>query len=100
MTITLDLPTKIEARLEEEAIVANISKELLASQLLAMSLPPADFKNGAEAIAYWKQIGLIGMWADREDMKDSTAWVRQQQDKRRNDSQEKLRGVKQPYERN
>ena len=94
MTITLDLPTEIEARLEEEAVNAHITKEVLASQLIAMSLPPDSFKNGAEAVDYWTQIGLGGMWADREDMTDSTAWVRQQRDKSGEESQEKMHGVK------
>ena len=94
MTIILDLPTEIEARLEEEAASAHITKEALASQLIAMALPPDSFKNGAEAVDYWTQIGLVGMWADREDMKDSTAWVRQQRDKSSEASQEKMHGVK------
>ncbi len=94
MTITLDLPTELEARLEEEAASAHITKEVLAAQLIAMALPPDSFKNGAEAVDYWTQIGLVGMWADREDMKDSTAWVRQQRDKSSEQSQEKMRGGK------
>ena len=94
MTITLDLPAEIEARLGKEAADAHITKEVLASQLIAMALPPDSFKNGAEAVEYWTQIGLVGMWADREDMKDSTAWVRQQRDLGREQSQEKMPGVK------
>ena len=94
MTMTLDLPKEIEVRLEEEAASAHITKEALASQLIAMALPPDSFKNGAEAVDYWTQIGLVGMWADREDMKDSTAWVRQQRDLGREQSQEKMRGTK------
>lgn len=94
MTITLELPAELEARLEEEAVSAQITKEALASQLIAMALPPDSFENGAEAVNYWTQIGLVGMWADREDMKDSTAWVRQQRDLGREQSHEKMRGVK------
>ncbi len=94
MTITLELPAELEVRLEEEAASAHITKEVLASQLIAMALPPDSFKNGAEAVDYWTQIGLVGMWADRDDMKDSTAWVRQQRDKSREQSQEKMRGDK------
>lgn len=94
MIITLELPPDLEARLSEEAVNSNISEETLAFQLIAMALPPAEFKDNAEAVEYWKQIGLIGMWADREDMKDSTAWVQQQRDKGRAHSQEKMRGVK------
>ena len=94
MTITLELPAELEVRLEEEAASAHITKDVLASQLIAMALPPDSFKNGAEAVDYWTQIGLVGMWADRDDMKDSTAWVRQQRDKSREQSQEKMRGDK------
>lgn len=90
MTITLELSPDVDARLAEEAASDNISKEELASQLIAMALPPAEFKNGAEAIEYWKQIGLIGMWADREDMKDSTAWVRRLRDGASERSREKM----------
>lgn len=94
MTITLKLPPDLEARLSEEAASSNVSEETLAFQLIAMALPPAEFKDNAAAIEYWKQIGLVGMWADREDMKDSTAWVQQQRDKGRVQSQEKMRRSK------
>lgn len=94
MTITIDLPMEIQVRLAEEAKPANISQDLLASQLIAMSLPPAEFNTGTEAVAYWKQIGLVGMWADREYMKDSTAWVQRQRDSRAEQSRQMLREVK------
>ncbi len=80
MTITLDLPAELEARLAEEADGENLTKEQLASQLLALALAPPEFKDGAEMVEYWKQIGLVGMWADREEMRDSTAWVRRLRD--------------------
>lgn len=78
MTIILELPPDLQARLSEEAAGSNISEEKLAFQLIAMALPPAEFQDNAAALEYWKQISLVGMWADREDMEDSTAWVQQQ----------------------
>ena len=94
MTITIDLPMEIESRLAEEAKDANISQELLVSQLIAMYLPPTEKSTGAEVVAYWKQIGLIGMWAGREDMKDSTAWVQRQRGNRSEQSRQMLRELK------
>lgn len=81
MTITLDLPPQTEQWLEEEAAESHLSKEELALQLIALSMPTPQFQNGAEMVAYWKNIGLVGMWADREDMKDSTDWVRRQRER-------------------
>lgn len=57
------------------------------------SLPPEGQKEAAEFIAFLRQryarsdsaepngqdlkdLGFVGMWRDREDMRDSTAWVR------------------------
>lgn len=39
----------------------------------------ADMETGG--FQYDKEAGFIGMWADREDMKDSVAWVNAQRKK-------------------
>ena len=80
----------LEARLSEEAASGNLSREEFAKQLIAMALPPSEFKSNAEAIEYWKQIGLIGMWAGREEMKNSTVWVRRLRDGAAERSREKM----------
>ena len=36
----------------------------------------AAIKTGADAVAYWQKHGLIGDWADREEMKDPAAYAR------------------------
>jgi len=78
-------------------IVANIEQEIGMSQedILTQfdSLPPnaqqqvldfiavlkaryADYQPSEGEVASIAEEGFIGMWRDREDMQDSTAWVR------------------------
>ena len=92
MTITLDLPPVMAARLEEEAAKWEQSIEEYLKLLIAQAMPKA--RNGAEAVAMMQEDGIIGMWADREDMQDSTAWVQSQRDEASDRAREKMKGPK------
>ena len=92
MTITLDLPPTMSARLEEEAAKWEQPVEEYVKLLIAQAMPKP--RNGAEMVAMLQEDGIIGMWADREDIKDSTAWVQQQRDKATEQTKEKMKGLK------
>jgi hypothetical protein len=81
MTITLHVPIEIEARLEEEAARREQPVEDYALSLIERNLPsPApmpELKTGADVVAYWKANGLIGDWANREDVGDSLEYARE-----------------------
>ncbi len=92
MTITLELPPAMSARLVEEATGLELPLEEYLKDLIAQAMPKP--RNGAELVARLEEDGVIGMWEDREDMKDSTAWVRQQRDETSERAREKMRGLK------
>jgi hypothetical protein len=89
MTITLELPPLMSAWLEEEAEKWEQPVEEYLKLVIAQAMPMP--RSGAELVALLKEDGVIGMWADREDMKDSTAWVRNLRDKATEASREKMR---------
>jgi hypothetical protein len=78
MTITLELPPEIETKLTEEAAQSATPVDTYALNLIEEGLmaDPSDFKTGAEVVAYWMKHGLIGIWADREDIGDSIEYAR------------------------
>ncbi len=81
MTITLNVPTEIEVRLEQEAARREQPVEDYALSLIEHNLPEApsmpELKTGADVVAYWKANGLIGDWAEREDIGDSVEYARE-----------------------
>ncbi len=81
MTITLDLPPQTELRLEEAAARREKPVKEYALSLIEDGLPLTEplpeLKTGADVVAYWKDNGLIGDWADREDIGDSLEYARE-----------------------
>lgn len=102
MTITLNLPPGVEARIEEEAAKRSSPTEDYLISLIEKSLPPPapmpELTAGADVVAYWEREGVIGMWADREDMQDSTAYVNRLRQKIMDDVLKKQRFPKQTQE--
>ena len=92
MNITLDLPPVMSARLMEEAVKWEQPLEEYLKLLIAQAMPKP--RTGAEMLALLEEDGVIGMWADREDMKDSTAWVRGQRVKTSERAREKMKAIK------
>lgn len=78
MTITLDLLSETEAKLKTEAAqnATPIDKYVLNLIDEGLLADPADFKTGPEVVAYWKNHGLIGIWADRKVIGDSVEYAR------------------------
>ena len=81
MTITLNVPIDMEMRLEEEAAKCEQPVEDYALSLIERNLPKPssvpELKTGADVVAYWKANGLIGDWADHEDIGDSVEYARE-----------------------
>lgn len=92
MTITLELPPSMAAWLTEEAAQWEQPVEEYLRLVIAQAMPKP--RNGAELVALLKEDGVIGLWADREEMNDSPAWVRQQRDKAHQRTLEKVKGTK------
>lgn len=74
MTITLDLPEKLERELEAEAARFGLPVEQYALRLLAKQRSGVDRpRTGAELVEYWRREGLIGY---RSDIRDSASHAR------------------------
>lgn len=76
MTLTIELTSEEEARLEAAAQrqgreVTDILRDLIAQ------LPDDDLPIGARLIKQWEAEGVLGAWADREDIGDSAAYARE-----------------------
>ncbi len=75
MTISLDLPQKLEQELSVEAGKISLSLPEYILQLLAVrkfseNLP----RSGADLVSYWQSEGLIN---SRPEIKDSQEYARQ-----------------------
>ncbi len=75
MTYTLELPPDTEARAQAQADAQGLAVEEYLVSLIEDALPAPKPRTGAELVALLKKEGIIGMWADREDMKDSVEYV-------------------------
>ena len=75
MTLTLDLPAELEKQLTAAAQEAGMSLAEYSLQLLAMrSRSELGVTTGADLVAYWRSLGLIGM---RSDIQDSQVYARE-----------------------
>ena len=72
MTLTLDLPKEVEAKLSAEAERLGLSLQDYVLQLL--SSMPAKSLSGAELVTYWDREGLFGT---RPDITDSVAFAQE-----------------------
>ena len=74
MTVTLDFPPVMAARLQEEADRNKEPLDVYLRLLVAQAVPKP--RNGAELVAQMEELGILGMWADREDIGDSAEFAR------------------------
>jgi hypothetical protein len=74
MTITLDLPKRLERKLSTEAARLGIPVEQYALRLLGgQRTGKPRPSTGAELVEYWRREGLIG---SRPDIADSSSHAR------------------------
>ncbi len=69
MIYTLTLPPDTGARAQAQANAQGLAVEEYLVSLIEDALPAPKPRTGAELVALLKKEGIIGMWADREDMK-------------------------------
>ncbi len=78
MTLTLELPPDLEARLQSESARRGLSPSECALEALEASLPDVAMPTSpAELVDYWEREGVLGIWADRTDIPDSPEYARQ-----------------------
>ncbi len=72
---TLTLPDDLARLMEKEAHRRRVSVPELLRELLAKESAPAEERPEVEP----KSIGnepFVGMWKDRDDLQDTSSWVR------------------------
>lgn len=77
MSITINLPPYVETYLQEEAAKQETPVEEYTAKFIEDSVPAPQPKNGAELLALLEKEGIVGMWADRTDIGDSSEYARQ-----------------------
>src|SRR5437879_1465508 len=91
MTLTLDLPPDMEALLQAEAARRGVPVQEYALEALGLGIrtDAADTgeeitlpRTGAEALAYWKREGVLGLFGDRPDTPEFARELRRQAETR------------------
>lgn len=78
MTLSLDLPPDLEARLNSEATRRHLSPAQCILEVLDTAMPGAPSPaTPAELVDYCEREGVLGIWADRTDIPDSPEYARQ-----------------------
>lgn len=86
MNISLDLPAELETELSQEAARLNLPLAEYILRILTVRPPLQNPpKNGAELVAYWETVGVIG---SRPDITDSQEYARQLRQEAQNRSRE------------
>lgn len=83
MTLMLELPDELEKELTAAAQQAGLSLAEYSLQLLAMrSLPDAEVTTGADLVAYWRRLDLIGTRPDIHDSQEHARTIRRKAEHR------------------
>lgn len=86
MNISLDLPAELETELSQEAARLNLPLAEYILRILTVRPPLQNPpKNGAELVAYWEKVGVIG---SRLDITDSQEYARQLRQEAQNRNRE------------
>jgi hypothetical protein len=68
MNLTIDLPPELGASLASEAAKLQMPVDHYVVQVLAgRAIRPSSAPSGAEVVAYWQRLGLIGTRPDIDD---------------------------------
>jgi alkylation response protein AidB-like acyl-CoA dehydrogenase len=73
--VSVDLPPVMAARLQEEADIIQEPLEQYLKLLIAQAMPKP--RNGNELVDRLTEAGILGMWADREDIGNNLEFARQ-----------------------
>jgi hypothetical protein len=77
LTITIELTPVQEAVLQAQAAAAGVDAAEYARQLLALDLTALPLpKTGAEAIEYWQQAGVFGLFGNRGNAQEFARQLR------------------------
>ena len=63
MTLTIELTSELEKRLLQESTRRGVEPRECVKQLLADTLPQPQIR-GAQALAFWRQEGVLGSYGD------------------------------------
>lgn len=77
MSILLELSPAAEEFLRQEAARLQTPVEDYTANLVENVVARPRPKTGAELVARLKEEGILGMWANREDIGDSSEFARQ-----------------------
>ena len=78
MTLTLELPPGLEARVNAEAARRGISPAECVLDVLETMMPADPLpKTPAEFVDSLEREGVLGIWADRTDIPDSPEYARE-----------------------
>lgn len=79
MSWSIEIPGDLQKRIAAEANLRGLDAASYAIQVLNSSVPaPANgAKSGKEVIERWRAAGLVGDWADRVDLGDSSSYARE-----------------------
>ncbi len=79
------MPLRVRAHFDGKSIVPNEPLDLPKDQELEIEvriMPRAGRRRSAKRLpARVTSMAFFGMWADREDMKDSADWVRKERER-------------------
>jgi hypothetical protein len=80
MTLTLDLPPELEARLQDEAARRGVPMEDCALQILQAGVQEPTI--GAQIVAEWQRAGAIGYRPEITDSQSHARELRERAQKR------------------
>ncbi|HEU4387963.1 MAG TPA: hypothetical protein VFV34_09220 [Blastocatellia bacterium] len=86
MTVTIELPDKLESELVDRAARAGVSLEDYILSLLATNLAREEVpRTGAELVQYWQRESLLGTRKDIADSQTHARTLREQAERRSRD---------------
>lgn len=79
MSWSIEIPGDLQKRIASEASLRGLDAATYAIQVLSSSVPARvnGPGSGKELIERWRAAGLVGDWADRVDIGDSSAYARE-----------------------